>query len=111
MSETERWKPVEGEMIENTFLKSTSNLALRGQITEDASLLVIGYYQARPSRFFKPRATLESQLRVRLGRFTSLGVSFSMTHDATLCRTEHGSSTSHIRTEQSTYLYNQILWN
>src|SRR5690625_5410468 len=49
MSETERWKPVEGEMIENTFLKSTSNLALRGQITEDASLLVIGYYQARRS--------------------------------------------------------------
>src|SRR5690625_7710749 len=82
MSETDLVKPVEGEMIENTFLKSTSNLALRGQITEDARLLVIGYYQARPSRFFKPRATLESQLRVRLGRFTSLGVSFSMTHDA-----------------------------
>ena len=82
MSETERWKPVEGEIVEQTFLKSTSNLAVRGQLTEDASLLVIGYYQARPAHFFKPRATLESQLRIRLGRVASLGISFSMTHDA-----------------------------
>lgn len=82
MSETERWKPVEGDISEQTFLKSTSNLALRGQITEDASLLLIGYYQARPASFFKPRATLESQLRIRLGRFASLGISFAMTHDA-----------------------------
>lgn len=82
MSETERWKPREGDIVEQTFIKSTSNLALRGQITEDASLLLIGYYQARPAHFFKPRATLESQFRVRLGRFASLGISFSMTHDS-----------------------------
>lgn len=82
MAENEEWDPEEGENIENTFLKSTSNLALRGSLSESASLLLIGYYQARPDLFFEPRATLESQLGVKLSRHVTLAVSFVMTNDA-----------------------------
>ncbi len=82
MAENEEWEPAEGENIENTFLKSTSNLALRGSVSENASLLLIGYYQARPDKFFEPRATLESQLGVKLSKHITLAVSFVMTHDA-----------------------------
>jgi hypothetical protein len=82
MAEHEEWNPEEGENIENTFLKSTSNLALWGSLSESASLLLIGYYQARPDRFFEPRATLESQLGVKLSRHITLAVSFVMTNDA-----------------------------
>lgn len=82
MAEYEEWDPEEGENIENTFLKSTSNLALRGSLSESASLLLIGYYQARPDRFFEPRATLESQLGVKLSHHITLAVSFVMTNDA-----------------------------
>lgn len=82
MAENEEWEPEESENIENTFLKSTSNLALRGSVSENASLLLIGYYQARPDKFFEPRATLESQLGVKLSKHITLAVSFVMTHDA-----------------------------
>jgi hypothetical protein len=82
MAEFEEWDPEEGENIENTFLKSTSNVALRGSVSENASLLLIGYYQARPDAFFEPRATLESQLGVKLSRHITLAVSFVMTNDA-----------------------------
>lgn len=82
MVENEQWNPNEGETEENTYLKSTSNLALRGRLTEQATLLVIGYYQARPSDYFKPRATFESQLGVSLSRHVLLSVSFVMTNDA-----------------------------
>jgi len=82
MAENEEWDPDEGDNIENTFLKSTSNLALRGSVSENASLLLIGYYQARPDKFFEPRATLESQLGVKLSRHITLAISFVMTNDA-----------------------------
>jgi hypothetical protein len=82
MAENEEWEPQEGDNIENTFLKSTSNLALRGSLSENASLLLIGYYQARPDKFFEPRATLESQLGVKLSKHITLAVSFVLTHDA-----------------------------
>jgi hypothetical protein len=82
MAENEEWDPEEGENIENTFIKSTSNLALRGSVSENASLLLIGYYQARPDAFFEPRATLESQLGVKLSKHITLAVSFVMTNDA-----------------------------
>ena len=82
MAENEEWDPDEGDNIENTFLKSTSNLALRGSVSENASLLLIGYYQARPDKFLEPRATLESQLGVKLSRHITLAVSFVMTNDA-----------------------------
>lgn len=82
MAENEEWNPEEGENIENTFLKSTSNIAFRGLLSEDASLLVTGYYQARPDQFLEPRATLESQLGVKLSQHITLAVSFVMTNDA-----------------------------
>jgi hypothetical protein len=82
MVENEEWDPKEGDNIENTFLKSTSNLALRGSVSENASLLLIGYYQARPDKFSEPRATIESQLGVKLNKHITLAVNFVMTHDA-----------------------------
>lgn len=82
MAEHEEWKPVEDELVKNTFLKTSSNISLRGNVSEHAKLLVIGYYQARPIDFFKPRATLENQLNVRLSRHVALTVSFVMTNDA-----------------------------
>lgn len=82
MAEHEEWKPVEDDLVKNTFLKTTSNVALRGNVSEQATLLVIGYYQARPVDFFKPRATFESQLNVRLSRHVALAVSFVLTNDA-----------------------------
>lgn len=82
MAENEEWNPEEGENIENTFIKSMSNIALRGSINETTSLLLIGYYQARPDLFFEPRATLESQLGVKLSRHITLAISFVMTNDA-----------------------------
>ncbi|MCG2590331.1 DUF481 domain-containing protein [Rhodohalobacter sulfatireducens] len=82
MAENEEWNPKEGTNIENTFIKSTSNVALRGSINEATSLLLIGYYQARPDLFFEPRSTLESQLGVKLSRHITLAISFVMTNDA-----------------------------
>ena len=82
MYELEEWKLGDEEAVENQYLKSTSNISVVGRINPQTSILLTGYYQARPRRFFRPRAILESQLNVRMSRYLSLSVSFSMMHDA-----------------------------
>ncbi len=82
MYEYEDWDVTDLDPVETRYLKSTSSISFIGDINEQTSLLLTGYYQARPDRFFTPRAILESQLRVRMGRYVSLAVSFTMQHDA-----------------------------
>ncbi len=82
MHEYENWRLSGEETIENNFLKSTNNLSLRGQLSEQTSLQVIGYYQARINKLFMPRVTLESQLNIRMSSWALFSVSFVLTHDA-----------------------------
>jgi len=81
MAEFEEWGLGDNETVENTFLKSTSNLVIRGQLNPQASLTLIGYYQARPGRFFEPRATSENRLTLRISERLSFRVGFTMTYD------------------------------
>lgn len=81
MVEYEKWGVTEGQNVENTFFKSTSNLSIRGQLTETTQLLLIGYYQARPDRFFKPRVTSENQLNMRISQRLTFRVNFTLTYD------------------------------
>lgn len=81
MFEHEEWGLSGEETVINNLWKSTSNIGLTGYLNPQTRLLIIGYYQARPDRFFETRATLESQLNVRISRFVSVAVSFTMTYD------------------------------
>ncbi len=82
MHEYENWRLSGEEGIQNNFIKSTNNLSLRGDLSEQTSLQIIGYYQARPSRFFEPRVTLENQLNIRMSRWVLFSVSFVLTNDS-----------------------------
>lgn len=81
MFEHEEWGLGDDETVENNLIKSTSNLVIRGQLNPQTSLTMIGYYQARPDRFFEPRATSENQLNMRITRNLTFRVSFTMTYD------------------------------
>lgn len=81
MFEYEEWGLPEDQTVEKNLIKSTSNLVVRGQINPQTSLTMIGYYQARPDQFFKPRATSENQLNIKISRTMTFRVSFTMTYD------------------------------
>ncbi len=81
MYEFEEWSLSDDLTVKNEYIKSTSNIVVRGQLNPQTSLTMIGYYQARPDRFFKPRATSENQLNIRMGRSVTFRVSFTMTYD------------------------------
>jgi len=81
MIEYEKWGVTEDQNVENTFLKSTSSLSIRGQLTETTQLLLIGYYQARPDQFFKPRVTSENQLNMRISERLTFRVNFTLAYD------------------------------
>ncbi|WP_141691508.1 DUF481 domain-containing protein [Rhodohalobacter halophilus] len=81
MYEYEDWGLNNEVSVQNELLKSTSNLVIRGDLNEQTSLTMIGYYQARPDRFFKPRATSENQLNIRMSRSLTFRVNFTMTYD------------------------------
>lgn len=82
MFEHEQWKLANESTVENNYLKSTSNVAVRGQLTETTQLLLIGYYQARPVRFFKPRVTSENQLNMRISKYLTYRVKFTLTYES-----------------------------
>lgn len=67
---------------ENNFLKSTTSLNFRGNLHEDISIVLFGYYQARPDRFFQPRITADVQLQYQLRDNIRLGVQYVSTFDA-----------------------------
>lgn len=81
MFEYEQWGLSDQSEVENNLLKSTSNIAIRGQLTETTQLLVIGYYQARPDQFFKPRITSENQLNMKISNHLTYRVKFTLTYD------------------------------
>ncbi|MEX0661542.1 MAG: DUF481 domain-containing protein [Balneolaceae bacterium] len=81
MVEYEKWGIADQQNVENTFLKSTSSLSIRGKLSDTTQLLLIGYYQARPDRFFKPRVTSENQLTMRISQRLTFRVNFTLTYD------------------------------
>ena len=81
MAEYEQWGLTESESVENTFLKSTSNLVIRGDLNSQTSLTVIGYYQARPDRFFEPRVTSENRLTLQINERIRFRVAFTLMYD------------------------------
>ncbi|REL38383.1 DUF481 domain-containing protein [Rhodohalobacter sp. SW132] len=81
MYEHEKWGTQEQPNIVNEYIKSTSNVAIRGQLSETTQLLMIGYYQARPDQFLKPRVTSENQLNMRISRHLTYRVRFTLTYD------------------------------
>lgn len=82
MFEHEQWVLEDESTVENNLLKSTSNIAVRGQLTETTQLLLIGYYQARPDRFFKPRVTSENQLKMEISKYLTYRVKFTLTYES-----------------------------
>jgi hypothetical protein len=82
MAEYEKWKENGLPTIENEYLKSSSNLSLRGKLNPQTTFLLIGYYQARPSAFFEARSIMETQLQVKINQYISLSVQFSAAYDA-----------------------------
>lgn len=82
MAEYEKWKESGLPDTENEFIKSTSNLSLRGKLNPQTRFLLIGYYQARPDHFFNARSILETQLQVNINSYISLSVQFSAAYDA-----------------------------
>jgi hypothetical protein len=82
MFEHELWGLEDGSTVEKNLLKSTSNIAVRGQLTETTQLLLIGYYQARPDQFFKPRVTSENQLTMQISKYLTYRVKFTLTYES-----------------------------
>lgn len=81
MFEYEKWGFGDDEVVETNLLKSTSSLVIRGQLNPQTQLLVIGYYQARPDKFFSPRVTSENQLNMRMTNRLTFRVNFTLTYD------------------------------
>ena len=81
MFEHEKWGLRTDEEVLRNLLKSTSTVSVTGQITPETRLLLIGYYQIRPEYPLEPRATLESELLIRISRLFSLSVNYTMTYD------------------------------
>jgi len=82
MAEYEEWQLNDQASVENEFLKSTSNISLRGKISETARFKLIGYYQARPDQFFKARSILESGLQMDLSKRVAVSINFVASYDA-----------------------------
>lgn len=82
MGEYEEWQLDNQASVENEFLKSSSNISLRGELSETARFRLIGYYQARPDQFFKARSILESGLQMDLSKRVAVSINFVASYDA-----------------------------
>ncbi|MEX0680423.1 MAG: DUF481 domain-containing protein [Balneolales bacterium] len=83
MYENEIWMDNdEEERAEFSYLKSTTSLNIRGQVSDHFGVAAISYYQARPGRFFTPRFTSDWQLRFRISDHLGFSVQFVCTLDA-----------------------------
>lgn len=81
MYELENWETENNSSIEKNLIKSTNNLVLRGQLNPQTQLLMIGYYQARPDQFFKPRIISENQLNIQMTSRITFAVNFTLSYD------------------------------
>ena len=82
MYEHEQWRLANDTFVTKDLLKSTSNVAVRGDLTETTELLLIGYYQARPDKFFNPRVISENQLLMRISKYLTYRVKFTLTYES-----------------------------
>jgi hypothetical protein len=82
MLEIEEWQLTGRPSIKNDYLKSTSNMSLRGKLGDAASFLLVGYYQARPEQFFKARSILETELEMEITNQIAVSISFIASYDA-----------------------------
>lgn len=81
MYEHEVWSSSDVPRQQFDRFKSTSSLLLRGRISSNTELYVVGYYQATPADFINPRLTADVQLRFRISRVVSVGAQFNTTYD------------------------------
>jgi hypothetical protein len=90
MYEHERWK---GDVLrfesasdsteaETRFIKNTTNVSFRGEIAKNVHAFMVTYYQARFTRFFKPRIISDFNLMITLNKYFSLNNQFIATYDA-----------------------------
>lgn len=82
MIENEFWRESDEPAVEKTLLKSTTSLLIRGRLTEQAELVMIGYYQAPPASFFKPRITGDAKLNLKISDNLTFTTQFVLTYDA-----------------------------
>jgi hypothetical protein len=82
MVENEFWRESDEPAVEKTLLKSTTSLLLRGRLTEQAELVMIGYYQAPPASFFVPRITGDAKLNLKISDNLTFTTQFVLTYDA-----------------------------
>lgn len=83
MYENEIWlSRDEDTRIRNDYIKSTSSVNLREELSDRIYIVLFGYYQARPTRFFEPRITLDSQLQFELVENIRLSIQWVSTYDA-----------------------------
>lgn len=81
MYEHEVWNSDEVPRQQFDRFKSTSSLLMRGQLSANTELYVVGYYQATPNDFLNPRLTADVQLRFRISRIVTFGAQFNTTYD------------------------------
>lgn len=88
MYEREKWKgevlrfAVDSAHAESQFIKSTTNATAKINLSESVYLFLVGYYQARPDRFFKPRLIADIQLQFRINRYLAFSTRYTTTFDA-----------------------------
>ncbi|MEX0722341.1 MAG: DUF481 domain-containing protein [Gracilimonas sp.] len=82
MYEYEEWQLAGQQSIKNEYVKNTSNIRLNGKISDDATFLLVGYYQARPDQFFEARSILESKLKMDLSKRIAVSIGFVASYDA-----------------------------
>jgi hypothetical protein len=82
MYEFEEWQIGNQPSIKNEYIKNTSNIRLNGKVSENATFLLVGYYQARPDQFFEARSILESKLKMDLSKRVAISIGFIASYDA-----------------------------
>lgn len=88
MYEKENWQgkilrfETDSGHAESIFIKSTTNLTARVNLSESISLFMVGYYQARPDYFFLPRLITEVQFQFKLNKYLAFNTRFASTYDA-----------------------------
>lgn len=81
MYEHEVWRAEDGPRQQFDRFKSTSSLLMRGNLSSNTTLYVVGYYQAEPTDFLNPRLTGNIDLRFRITRIVQFAAQFSTTYD------------------------------
>lgn len=82
MYEFEEWQLAGQPSLKNKFVKTTSNIRLIGEFSDNATFLLVGYYQARPDQFFEARSILESKLKMDLSKRIAVSIGFVASYDA-----------------------------